>query len=333
MDFAGPLMVKSSNEHKQEESKYYICLFTCASTRAVHLELVESLDVDSFIRAFRRFSSRRGLPATILSDNAKTFKAMAKEVRCLLRSPKLHERLSYQGVKWKFIVERSPWQGGFWERLVRSVMRCLVTVVGRALLTYFDLSTILVEIEAVINARPLTYVFYDSEGISYPLTPSHLINGRNLLQKPNENYTEIVSTYDALSRRARYQHHLLSQFTKRWKEEYLIGLMEAYKTRQNTNNVCLSEKLIMGADSKVRAAQVQLPTTKGKKLLQRPVQHLIPLEISCKETSEPSASNTTDRGKPRSNAIAQALPRLLAKPRRSAAVVADLVRRDFLNIC
>ena len=59
------------NQHKDEEElKYYICLFTCASTRAVHLELVESLDVDSFIRAFRKFSARRGLPATILSDNA-----------------------------------------------------------------------------------------------------------------------------------------------------------------------------------------------------------------------------------------------------------------------
>ena len=110
-----------------------------------------------------------------------------------------------------------------------------------------------------------------------------------MLQTPNEKYTEIVSTYEALSRRARYQHHLLAQFIKRWKEEYLIGLMEAYRTRQNTNNVCLSEgdliilkedqtkrqfwkiwkveKLIMGADSKARAAQVQVPTTKDKKLL------------------------------------------------------------------
>ena len=146
-------------------------------------------------------------------------------------------------------------------------------------MTYFELTTILVEIEAVINARPLTYVFDDSEGASYPLTPSHLISGRNLLQEPNEKYTELVSTYESLSRRAKYQHDLLSQFTKRWKEEYLIGLMEAYRTQQNTNNVCISEGdlvilkddqmkrqfwkickvegLIMGAGSKVRAAKVE----------------------------------------------------------------------------
>ena len=107
------------------------------------------------------------------------------------------------------------------------------------MLNFFELSTILVEIEAVINARPLT-CFDDSEGVSYPLSPSHLINGRNLLQVPNDRHTEIVSTYESLSRRAEYQHHLLSQFAKRWKEEYLIGLMEAYKTKQNTNKICIS---------------------------------------------------------------------------------------------
>ena len=354
VDFAGPLFVKSRNQHNDEELKYYICLFTCASTRAVHLELVESLDVDSFIRAFRRFSARRGLPSTILSDNAKTFKTTAKEVKCLLRSPKLHESLSYQGVKWKLIVERSPWQGGFWERLVRSVKRCLVKVVGRALLNFFELSTILVEIEAVINARPLTYVFDDSEGVSYPLTPSHLINGRNLLQEPNDRYTEIVSIYESLSRRAKYQHHLLSQFTKRWKEEYLIGLMEAYKTKQNTNDICIStgdlvilkddqtkrqfwkvckvEELIKGADAKVRAAKVQVPSSKGKKILQRPLQHLIPIEVRCDNESQHSIKNNADNGSSCIEATAQAQSRLHDRPRRSAAAVADLVRRDVLNI-
>lgn len=79
VDFAGPLM-----------NKGYVCLFTCAAMRAVHLELVEALDVDSFIRAFRRFTARRGVPAKMLSDNAKTFKTMSKEVQKLVRAPRLH---------------------------------------------------------------------------------------------------------------------------------------------------------------------------------------------------------------------------------------------------
>ena len=82
MDFAGPTYVSNT----QPTQKAYICLFTCASTRAVHLELVDSLSAPSFLQAFRRFSSRRGLPARLLSDNAKTFKSASKEVTKILRS-------------------------------------------------------------------------------------------------------------------------------------------------------------------------------------------------------------------------------------------------------
>ncbi len=207
IDFAGPLIVANN-----ENVKCYVCLFTCAVTRAVHLELVESLDVKSFILAFRRFCARRGLPGTIISDNAKTFKSASKEIRKLVRSPKLHEHLTSQGVKWKFIIELAPWQGGMWERLIRSTKRCLVKFIGRSLLTQSELGIILVEIESVINSRPLTYVYDDSEGLSYPLTPSQLINGRNLQRLPSEGHYKIISTYESLSERARYHRKILTQF-------------------------------------------------------------------------------------------------------------------------
>ena len=97
IDFAGPLYISSQTGNR----KCYICLFTCTMTRAVHLELVESLEVETFIRCFRRFTARRGVPATILSYNAKTFKAASKEIRGLLRSPRLTEHFLSQGVKWK----------------------------------------------------------------------------------------------------------------------------------------------------------------------------------------------------------------------------------------
>ncbi len=123
------------------------------------------------------------------------------------------------GVKWRFTIDRSLWQGGAWERLVRSVKHALIKVVGQAMLNYSELSTVLTEIEIIINARPLTYIYDDTEGISYPLTPSQLVNGRNLQQISNNRHAEVVSTYESLSKRAQYQHHLLSQFTKRWKRE------------------------------------------------------------------------------------------------------------------
>ena len=92
VDFAGPLEVK--NLCGQHTFKAYICLFTCATTRAIHLELVESLSTESFIKAFRKFTARRGLPVKILSDSAKTFKTASKEVRKLFRCPKLHSFLT-----------------------------------------------------------------------------------------------------------------------------------------------------------------------------------------------------------------------------------------------
>ena len=356
IDFAGPLIVsgKTGNE------KSYICLFTCTSTRAVHLELVESLEVETFIRCFRRFSARRGLPATVLSDNAKTFKAASKEVRKLLRSPRLTEHFLSQGVKWKSIIELSPWKGGIWERLIRSTKRCLIKVVGRSLLSFSELGTILVEIEAVINSRPLTYVFDDSDGISYPLTPSQLINGRNLEMLPNERHHEVVSTYESLSRRGRFHRKLLTQFASRWKNEYLLSLLEAYKPRDGSKEpiVEVGDIVIMrnehekrsfwklaeiielykGEDQSIRAAKIQVAGD-GKKVLNRSLKHLIPLEIRSQRAklnanSAPTHKQTPPQQPQASNAQQQQHEephKRTHRPRRNAALVGELARRDKMK--
>ena len=347
VDFAGPLMVENKGE-----MKCYVCLFTCASTRAVHLELVESLDIESFIRAFRRFTSRRGLPNSILSDNAKTYKAAAKEVSKLLRSQRLHDYMKDNSVKWKFIIELAPWQGGMWERMIRSVKRCLKKVIGQAKLSYFELSTILVEVEAVINSRPLTYVEDDESGVSYALTPSQLINGRNLLCTPTENVNEIVSTYEGLSKRGHYHRKLLFHFTNRWKREYLSALLQAYRPRAgskepvvNLNDIVLLRndqqkrnfwklgkivELFKGADGSVRAAKVQVASQSGKKLVNRALNLLIPLEVPINKTNNLQVTEPCERGKP---AAAQARRQAVSssdRPRRTAAIVGELRRKDNL---
>ena len=130
-------------------------------------------------------------------------------------------------VKWNFIVERALWWGGFWERLVASVKRPLKCIVGRSTLTYYELQTILVEIEALINARPLTYVYDDQECNYEPLTPSHLIYGRRITSTPNSSYHEVVSTNRSLTRKARRHKHVLDQFTKQWRREYLTGCVNS----------------------------------------------------------------------------------------------------------
>ncbi len=210
------------------------------STRAVHLELTQSLNVPSFLRAFRPFASRRGLLLLLLSDNAKTFKGACKEICKLKRAPEVCNYLSSNRITWRFITERAPWWGGFWKRLVRSVKRPLKKIIGRSSLTYDELNTILTEVEALINLRPITYIYDDDESISYPLCPSHLIYGHRITPMPTSEHYEVVSTYHSLTKRSRHQRKLLQQFTKQWEREYLQNLREQTTNSSSNKGIDIS---------------------------------------------------------------------------------------------
>ncbi len=233
IDFAGPLYltINAENGKTRTLQKAYVCLYTCTSTRALHLELVPDLSVPTFLQSFRRFAARRGLPTRILSDNAKTFKSAAKEVKLISRSTEVQRYFANKGIVWNFIVEKAPWQGGFWERMVKCVKRCLKKSVGRASLSFEEMRTILIEVEATLNNRPMTYVYDDDEGISYPLTPATLIYGRNIATTPNDKQFEVVSTNQSLTRRQKYHKRLLNQLVNQWRTEYLTSLRELSKSR------------------------------------------------------------------------------------------------------
>ena len=236
LDFAGPLYFAEPRSGS-DSSKAYICLFMCASTRAVHLELTHGLNVPNFLLAFRKFAAHRGLPATILSDNAKTFKSASKEIRTICRSAEVFQYLSNQRTSWKFSVAKAPWWGGFWERMVQLVKRSLRKVVGKTTLRFDELNTLLIEIEAIINCRPLTFVYDDSEGISYALTPSHLLYGHRLATTPSSTHYEVVSTNKTLTKRAKNHRQILSQLVNHWRKEYLLSLRE-YRGAQLKGQGC-----------------------------------------------------------------------------------------------
>ena len=126
VDFTGALYVQGYNQ----ELKVYICLFTCATSRAIHLKVVNDLSVDIFLLSFKRFASRRSLPHIMVSDNASTYQSAAEELLKLFKSQGLSHSLSKQGVQWRFIPKRAPWYGGLWECLIGLTKSTLKKVLG-----------------------------------------------------------------------------------------------------------------------------------------------------------------------------------------------------------
>ncbi len=120
VDFAGPVYVKDVYSKDKKVYKAYIAIFTCASSRAVHLKLVPDLLTKTFLRCLQRFISRRGVLRLVISGNGKTFKGSS-----------LKAVLSQHGIFWWFNVPRAPWWGGFFQRMVRSVKRCLKKTFGK----------------------------------------------------------------------------------------------------------------------------------------------------------------------------------------------------------
>ncbi|XP_064462651.1 uncharacterized protein LOC135373366 [Ornithodoros turicata] len=227
IDFCGPLYCRAS---QNTDRKVYIVVFSCAVTRAIHLELTIDMTAQTFLLAFRRFASRRGVPSTIYSDNAKTFRYCAKVLRALF-DDSVQDHASSLRIQWKFIAEGAPWWGGFWERLIRTIKDALKRCLGRSSLCYEGLLTVLLEVEAAVNCRPLTQLADDTEDCE-ALTPSHFLIGRRAVALPASLGLEVPrSTPAGLRRRVRHRQALLVQLWTRWKKDYLLLLRSAHHSQ------------------------------------------------------------------------------------------------------
>ena len=321
LDYAGPLYIKN----KDALSKVYVLLFTCATSRAVHVELTPDMYKSSFIRAFQRFVARKGKPSMVVHDNAKTFKS-----RDVKRFMVQHD------IKQRFILPASPWWGGFYERLVRSVKLSLRKTLGRSLLTYEELETVLCNIESVINNRPLTYVSEDD--MDEPLTPYHLMFGRNAIQTPVTHENHDVNLCNV--KRVRYLNTLLESYWKKFTSLYLNELRQKHiyiQRKASTKNILVKndvvlikddsylpryrwrlgkvEDLITGRDGNVRGAKLKVVSNTGEvTTCYRPVQKLIPFEIA--ENLE--KNDTTNDNE----AIVSSM-----RPQRRAAVQGQILRQ------
>lgn len=231
VDYFGPFEVKRG----RATVKRYGVLFTCMTSRAIHIEVASSLDTSSCINAVRRFICRRGQVKYIRSDNGTNFVGAKRELQkafSAMDPDRIQNTLRNRGIEWTFNPPGASHHGGIWERLIRSVRQVLCSVLKQQTLDEEGLQTVLCEVEAILNSRPLTTVTNDSQDL-LPLTPNDL-----LLLKARPVLPPGVFTKDDLYTKRRWKQvqYLANLFWRRWTLEYLPLLQERQKWNVKRRN-------------------------------------------------------------------------------------------------
>jgi len=226
VDFAGPILIRSGIR-RVIGVKAWIAVFVCFTTRAVHLEMVEDLSSQAFLASLRRFTARRGLCSTIFSDNGTNFVGARRELYTHVKAA--HPQIAQRGIEWRFNPPSAPHFGGLWESAVKSAKHHLTRMMSDAKLTVGELSTLLCQIEACLNSRPLTPMSSDPSDLEV-LTPAHFLIGSPISLPP-----EVDLRKEPLNslRRWKYVQALMQLFWRRWSSEYLPQLQIRGKWTSN----------------------------------------------------------------------------------------------------
>ena len=221
------------------------------SVKAVHLELVSGLTTEAFIAALRRFTARRGKPSLIWSDHGTNFVGATRELKGMFDFLKLQatqgaisDFSSSQNIDWSFIPERAPHFGGLWEAAVKSLKLHLKRIVAGVKLTFEEFTTVLTQIEACLNSRPLVSAECDDDGIEV-LTPGHFLIGRPLEALPDPSFSYRSLT---LLRRWSLCQALIRHFWQRWSSEYLSALQKFAKWHHSSKNISVGDVVVLRED-------------------------------------------------------------------------------------
>ncbi|CAA9994195.1 unnamed protein product, partial [Nesidiocoris tenuis] len=282
VDYAGPLDITVARRRGGRSQKAYICLFVCMSTKAVHLELTSELSTPCFLAAFRRFLSRRGPCAAMYSDQGTNFvgaRTCLREMHAFLSHPSyasaISDELSHRQIAWHFNPPAAPHFGGLWESNIKSAKSLLFKTIGSQLLTYEEMSTLLAQIEAILNSRPLCELSNDPAAPA-ALTPAHFLTfGSTLEALPAPDVSTVPS-----NRLSHYErvNWIVQHYWQRWSQEYLHGLQQRRKwteqtpplekgalvvlmqerTRPLSWPIAVVEELLPGKDGVVRTARIRL---------------------------------------------------------------------------
>ncbi|KAM4810220.1 uncharacterized protein WCC33_019003 [Rhinophrynus dorsalis] len=306
LDVFGPWNVATRHTRGVHASaKRWAVMFTCMSSRAVHIEVIEAMDTSSFINALRRFIAIRGPVKHIRSDRGTNFVGAVKELQIPsnLDTTNVERYLSEQGCTWTFNLPHSSHMGGAWERMIgiaRKILDSIFLQVGSTRLTHEALTTFLAEVSAIMNARPLTTLSSDL-GDTTVLTPAMLLTQKtNTGSAPPGEFGD----KDLYRRQWRQVQSLSNIFWDRWRKQYISTLQTRRKWQANKPNLKPGDVVLMkdsqlhrnewplglvtqvfpSKDGNVRKAEIKVSKFGETKLFLRPVAELVML-FSPEESS------------------------------------------------
>lgn len=296
LDYFGPVAVSVG----RRQEKRWIALFTCLTTRAVHMEVATDLSTDACLLCIRNFCNLRGVPVRIRSDCGTNFVGADNEIRRtadFIDDDIVQRELSSKGIDWRMNCPGNPEAGGAWERLVQCTKRVLAITLKQISPRVETLRSLVIEAANILNSRPLTHVPVSPNDLE-PLTPNHFLLGRT---NSTTSVGEMVEPFQIRNKlQWRVHQQLMRHFWKRWVQEYLPELTRRTKYYKDVGPIEVGalvlvcdanqsrgqwlrgriERVIVGTDGRVRTAEIR--TKKGT--MRRPVSKLALLDVDVSES-------------------------------------------------
>ncbi|KAL7735172.1 hypothetical protein ACLKA6_014888 [Drosophila palustris] len=303
VDFCGPFLTTYRLRGKAPY-KTYAAIFVCFASKAIHIELVSELSTNSFLLCLRRFIARRGVPERLCCDNGTNFVGAAMKLAEFKKQFFSESAIDIinmysktKGFEFCFIPPRAPHFGGLWEAAVKATKTLVVKNLTSAHLTYEELQTLFLDVEAILNSRPIAPASDDPNDIA-AVTPAHLLIGTSLTSAPE---AALHHHSDQPGKELRYVDrwqrvtYLKQQFWSLWQRDYVHTLQQRSKWTGEEKNLSVGQLVIIhedntppqqwllarvvatmpGKDGRVRVADVR--TAKG--VLRRPIHKLAPLPL------------------------------------------------------